>query len=408
MLKAGPRSIITLIAVFALCMCIDPYSPKLEGYESLLVVEGMITDANTSYSVKLSRTIQEQTAIPDPVSDATVFISDGENNLNYLNNKGNGIYKTDSTRFRAIVGKTYFLNILTPDGKEYKSDPCLMQPVPDIDNISYTRDQKILNNGTENQEGILISVDSEGSGDNNFYRWEYEETWKFKLPNTKRYNYIDDTTILPVNVIKEYCWRTRKSNEVMIHQVYAGQPSRIEKEPIFFLASEKSDRLLIQYSILIKQYSISRQEYDFWDNTKKVNDSGGDIFAKQPFPVKSNIFNVSNPEEKVLGYFQVSGMKQKRKNIVYKELEGLNLPSYQYPCERIVREPKDYETPWGEKMTWNRLYYIFCTSSAYSFVEPIYVPGTFTLQKLVFSTQECADCELTGSIKKPDFWKEFE
>ncbi len=42
MLKPGPKSIFILIAVFVLCTCIDPYSPNLRGYDSLLVVDGPI------------------------------------------------------------------------------------------------------------------------------------------------------------------------------------------------------------------------------------------------------------------------------------------------------------------------------------------------------------------------------
>ncbi len=36
------------------------------------------------------------------------------------------------------------------------------------------------------------------------------------------------------------------------------------KSPICFIASEKSDRLLIQYCIQVSQYAISEKEYEFW------------------------------------------------------------------------------------------------------------------------------------------------
>ena len=78
---------------------------------------------------------------------------------------------------------------------------------------------------------------------------------------------------------------------------------QIKNEPILFIDSGKSDRLMLQYSILVKQYSISSREYDFWNNMKQVNESGGDIFAKQPFSVTSNIHNINNPKERVLGLF---------------------------------------------------------------------------------------------------------
>ena len=155
----------------------------------------------------------------------------------------------------------------------------------------------------------------------------------------------------------------------------------------------------------LKQYSISKKEYDFWDSMKKINDKGGDIFAYQPFPVISNVHNVNNPNELVLGYFQVSAVTQKRKNIAFSEIVGLNLPFFKYPCVRIEKAPADYAwTPWVPAVTWDHIYEIY-TSSDYYFVEPMYIPGTAdSLFKLVFTKPECADCELTGTRTKPDFW----
>ncbi len=404
MLKLGLKSIFTIIVVFTLFTCIDPYSPKLTGYATLLVVDGLLTNANTSYTVKLSGTVQEQNVSPFTVSDATVFLTDDEGNSNYLINSGNGIYKTDSIEFKGTPGRTYILHVLTHEGNEYESEPCLMQSVPDIDKIYFAKDQQLINNGTESQEGIRFYLDSNEGDGNEYYRWEFEETWKFKVPNPKRYNYINDSVIVPVNEVKDYCWENIKSADILIHSVYSGEAGRIEKEPILFIASDVSSRLLIQYSILINQYSISKKEYDFWNNMKQVNEEGGDIFAKQPFSVKSNIHNINDPNEQVLGYFQVSAVKQKRKDVPFSEIVGLNLPYYLYPCERIEMAPEDY--PWpplAPPLTWDDIYNMY-TSNGYFFIEPIYIPGTYQLQKLVFAMPECADCEITGTRTKPDFW----
>ena len=405
MLRVGPRSIITLIAVFTLCTCIDPYTPKLVGYESLLVVDGLITDENSSYTVRLSRTMQEQNAVPDKLSDATVYITDETNNNTYLEGVGDGRYKTDSLVFKGIVGKTYTLHIITPEGEEYESDPCLMQFVPEIDSIYFTKDQEVINNGTETLEGIRLMLDSEKGDNNTYYRWDFEETWKFKVPNPKKFDYVDEDTMIPVAGVNEYCWKRRKSDELLIHSFYSEQNERIERKPILFIATNKTDRLLIQYSIMVRQYSISKNEYDFWDNLKNVNETGSDIFATQPFPVISNVHNINNPQEKVLGYFQVSAVKQKRKNIALSEIVKLNLPYYNDPCERIELAPEDVPMPiFAPPLTWDDLYRIFCITSDYYFVEPKYNQITNELIKMVFSRPECADCEITGSLEKPDFW----
>jgi hypothetical protein len=399
------RIIITLIAVFTLYTCIDPFSPKLKGYDSLLVIDGLITDENSKYTVKLSSTIQDQNTSPEMVPDATVSIRDEDNNIAFLDNYGNGIYKSDSLKLRGISGKKYILHILTSQGAEYESEQCLMQPVPDIDSVYYEKDQELVNNGTENDNGLRIFLNSKAGNDNSYYRWAFDETWKFKIPDPKRFDYIDHNTIVPVANVKQYCWKIRKSDEIIIHAVYPGQNAQIKKQPVFFIASDKSDRLMSEYSILVKQYSISKDEFEFWNNLKKINESGSDIFATQPFPVISNIHNINNPKERVLGYFQVSAVKQKRTFIPFSDIVRLHLPFYHSnQCERIEKSPAEYSTPYGSPVTFDDLYSMFCITSTYSFIEPMYDPETFMLDKLVFAKPECANCELTGTSAKPDFW----
>ena len=225
MLKVGLKPVITIIAVFMLCTCIDPYTPKLKGLESLLVIDGLITDANTSYTVKLSRTFQAQDAIEDGVSDATVSISDDAENTYYLINKGKGVYKTDSLAFSGTVGRTYVLHVITHDGEEFESDPCLMQSVPEIDSVYFARDQQLINNGTQTQDGVGIYLDSKQGDNNQYYRWAFDETWKFKVPEPKKYDFnVADSSISLVTDVKEFCWKNKKSTDILVRAIYTGEP----------------------------------------------------------------------------------------------------------------------------------------------------------------------------------------
>jgi hypothetical protein len=409
MLKAGHKSVIVLVSVFLLFACIDPYYPKLGGYMPLLVVDGLITDSDNSNSVKLSRTFQDQNTSPSMVSDATVYITDNNGNNSYLIYRGNGIYKTDSVEFKGIPGRTYVLHINTNDGAEYESDPCTMQSVPEIDSVYFAKDEVLTNNGTQLQKGISIFLDSRDGDINQFYRWAFNETWKFRIPDPKKFNFnMADSSITAVVDVKEFCWKTKESDDILIYSNYTGQSGPIIKKPILFISSDQSDRLLIQYSINVSQYSISKKEYDFWNNLKQVNESGGDIFSKQPFTVLSNIKNINNPKERVLGYFQVSAVKQKRKDITFNDISGLNLPYFSYPCIKIAKDPSDYpKGPGATPTTWDDIYSMWCITSDYSFVEAQYSSVNASknnISKMVFARPECANCELTGTSKKPDFW----
>ena len=120
-----------------------------------------------------------------------------------------------------------------------------------------------------------------------------------------------------IHPVNEFCWKYSHSSDILIHSdVILQESSEPEKMPLLFIASDNSDRLLIHYSILVKQHSISKEEYDFWNNIKQVNEAGDDIFGKQPYMVDGNIHNISNPDEKVLGYFQVYLRQGKKEEIL--------------------------------------------------------------------------------------------
>ena len=401
----GTLSKVIFLTLLAFCTCIDPYYQKITRYESLLVVDGLITDENSSCTVRLSRTIQDQDATPEKVSDATVFITDDAGNSSYLSSTGNGEYRTDSTQFRGQVGRKYILHINTADGAKYESDECLMQDVPGIDSTYYEKDRELFNSGTESLDGIRIFLDSKGGDNNTYYRWEYDETWKFKVPDPSKARYISERNIVAIADTQEFCWKSNRSNEILIHPANPGYEEPVTREPVLFIASEKSDRLLIQYSVLIKQYSISGTEYDFWSRLSQVSESGNDIFAAQPYTVESNIHNLNNPDDLVLGYFQVSSVATRRLNISIKDIAKMDLPYYHYHCERVETSPSDpiwvmYDPP----LTFDQLYERY-TSFGYIFIEAKYVPGTTELDKIIFVLNPlCNNCRLTGTSLKPDFW----
>lgn len=409
--KFSHRSVPFLFLVFLLATCIEPYKPKLEEYNSLLVVEGMITNANTSNTIRLSRSFQNENTSQTAINDASVSISDDGGSIFMLKSKGNGIYKTDSLLFTGVVGRTYVLHITTIEDEEYESSPVLMQPVPEIDSIYFKKDQKLINNNSETCEGITIYLDSKTGDRGKYYRWSYDETWKFRVPYPKVFDYVhtadpDLPRFDQLKDPKETCWKKSKSDGIFLRSVRDDESGMIEKQPVCFIASGESDRLMVQYSILVKQYSISKDEFEFWNNLKKVNNAGSDIFARVPFSVTSNIHCITNPGAKVLGFFQVSAISQKRKNISFNEIAPLGLPFYSYSCRTWQFDPKFFDTPcMCPPKTWDDVYWYLCIVSNYTFIRPIY--SGRKLIYLEFTRPECGDCELTGSHTEPDFWHEI-
>ena len=249
------------------------------------------------------------------------------------------------------------------------------------------------------REGITIYVDSKVESGGNYYRWTYEEWWKIHALYPKKYDYIDANTFTEYLPLKEYCWGHKKSDGIIIKSA-----DTAFSYPLLFVASEMSPRLLVQYCIQVRQLSLSSEEYVYWDQMKQIGESGGDIFDKQPFQVSGNIHNINDPDELVLGYFQVSGAKVKKRYITYREVSELGIPRYQYPCNAFIVGPDDFpDSP--IVLTFDEIYRRY-TNSGCIFVEPYFDHGALT--KLIFVTPLCADCTISGSLTKPDFWIDIE
>jgi len=404
------KRVIAFVVLATAASCIDPYYPNLKGYKSLLVVEGLVTNENRSYKVKLCKTVNDENSSPEKVTNADLYISDSKGVKTHLLNCNDGYYKTDSTSFTGVVGEEYSLQIKTADGKEYVSDPARMFAVPGIDSIYYEKADEMLGEPAASYTGIKIMLNSAQAGDAySYFRWTYQETWKFLLPSPQRYTctIVNDTLLkfYEIPVIKEVCWKNASSGEIITNSIVTEGSGNISGQEITFIAPKLSDRLTQEYSILVKQYSLSEKEFEFWNNLKKINDAGGSIFDSQPFPVISNIHNINDASEMVLGYFEVSAVKEKRIFIPAGKLDSFSLPHYQTQCVEYVKSPSDWPppSPMGKPPTWPEVYHIFMDTGDFTFIKPEMTPDS-TLTKLVFALNVCSVCELSGTSARPDFW----
>src|SRR5664280_528887 len=191
------KRIFAFLFLVAAASCIDPYTPNLKNYNSLLVVDGLITNENSSYKIKLSRTFSQANSIPENVTDANVYITDGDGIKTDLQNSNSGYYNTDSTSFSGVIGQKYTLHILTSDGKEYISDECTLLPVSGIDKIYYEKGDEISGTLGQSFTGLKILLNStDATGMNQFFRWTFEEVRKFRISYPQQYIYsiVNDTT----------------------------------------------------------------------------------------------------------------------------------------------------------------------------------------------------------------------
>jgi hypothetical protein len=141
----------------------------------------------------------------------------------------------------------------------------------------------------------------------------------------------------------------------------------------------------------MQQYSLSKGAYNYW-NQKKVDllETGG-MYTTQPGQPVSNIRNVNDPEEVVLGYFWASEKTEKR-------FFNQSYRPYDYDCDLILIE--EYMSHFSD----DSLYWERNPDTIFVFYDPESEdPPKTTINKY------CFDCrELGGSIIRPEFWDDFQ
>ena len=324
-----------------LSMCIDRINldESLSG-APLLVVDGVITNADEPYTVKLSYTSSSLKSYEgDALSGAAVYITDEEGNRADLTetNTFDGEYKTDPSLFRGEIGKTYQLHIISPDGKTYVSLPETMPEVAILDSVYFELESRPYETslGTLLDEWGLQFYLNTGSGENKpaYYRWSWRETYEFTAPLT---------TPMQLNVPVCYQSGTRV-RDLNIASTQGLSRDRIARRKINFV--EKSGRKLQRrYSLLVQQYSLSERAYTFWENVQEQQENAGSVFAPPPSPIPGNMSRVDDDRELVLGYFQVSAVTENRVFVTRSEVPAGpgGAPGGSDGCIEGEEPPPDY------------------------------------------------------------------
>jgi hypothetical protein len=367
--------IILVIALSIIAGCITEFIPETDEATNLLVVEGVITDQYRTNKILISRSLPLGKLVsPKPLKGCHVTITD-ENNIVYtLKEYPTGTYLTDSTKFCGHVGGKYILRIVTGN-LTYVSSPMEMVPVPPVDSLFYEKVVIIEENDYGRpEEGCKIYLNTYDPDQKClFYRWEFTETWEFRLPFA---------------VPNAVCWITKPSQQIFIRNTSIYDQSRVTKLPLIYITNE-TDRLKAIYSILVKQYSMTRDEYNYWEKLQNVSQNVGGLYDVTPMTISSNIRNLYDPDELILGYFSVSAVSEKRL-FIRDKFQGI--PNFYYNCP-------------GDTVFGGSFVHIEGLGS-YVWVIEDNTGSISNPFRVVTYSKECADCTTRGTTTRPSYWIE--
>jgi hypothetical protein len=367
--------------------CREPYEPPAtKSVNNFLVVDGFINGGNDSTFITLTRTRSLEDTVPQiPELHAHVSVEGEISGINPLQDLGNGLYSID--HLNISITEKCRLKITTSDGKEYISDYVPFKQTPPIDSVVWKQD---------NNPGVTIYINTHDPQNNTiYYRWTYNETWKYRSFSDAELDWVNGTLIIrdPIAGHVYYCYSSNNSTNITIGTSQKLGQDIISESPIISIENG-SEKISEYYSILISQYALTEDAFNYWTNLKKNTEQLGTLFDAQPSQINGNIRCVTTPSEPVLGYVSASTKESKRIFI-----DNFNLVDWHYaPYFNNYNCSKAYKiVPTDDSMN-----YWFSGPGPYPYTlikRPIPPIGYIVLPTL------CADCRFHGgTVVKPPFW----
>jgi len=383
--------------------CISPFEPNYKGVDDLLVVDGSLIKGLNEQTIVITRASSISDPGYRPVENCVVKIVDDLGNEFSFAEKTPGKYVASIDDALISYEAQYKLAFNTPAGEDYESDFQQILSTAPIDSVYCDVESQLVPDSLRNIEGLQFYADMNAPDDaSKYYKWQIVETWEVHSIH-KIFGIYDGKSVkMNMNYPADslfYCWKTRNAIGFYTTSTVNLSNNVVKRIPLHFKLNSSQD-LTIKYCATVRQFALNKDVYDYWHQKEKELKESGGIYTSQPNQSFTNICNVRNPEEKVLGLFWASTCSEKR---IFVE----------NPFNKVFLGPKDCTNIWVntnligselEKLIQNMIlntkkrpappYYIY------------YVSGLGGTAYYVAFSNDCIDCRLqSGTNRKPDFWK---
>jgi hypothetical protein len=366
--------------------CKDKFSPDVHFPPAgFLVVEGYINTAVGPTTITLTRaaSLDSIAVIPEPGAEVEIQSESGESYP--LPEKSPGTYTIDQVPVNP--GQEYRMHIKTSNGKDYLSDLAEVKISPPIDTIEWNAgpDEVTVNVSTHDDQNKSL-----------YYQWAYEETWEYHSAYDSKLEYIkQDSTIInrPNSDLIYTCWSSDQSTDILIASTVNLNSDVVYQFPLTHISYTTTNKLILKYSILVKQMVLSKDWYEWKQKLKKNTEQLGSIFDPQPSQTGGNVHCTTDPGEMVVGFIGCTSQTEKRIYINRSQIPTVNIFSGYEICspDSVGNDPVDFARYFG-------------TGFGIP-IQPIH-NDQGNISEILASSGGCVDCRLRGgTVQQPDFWQ---
>lgn len=390
-MKATRLVYIWLFITLLFMGCVERYYPEDDDlFTGTLVVNAHLTDQPGHQTISISRS--DRLVFPEyiPESNCIVEVENENSDQVRFTEAAPGDYTADMPAGFMYSGSRYRLRIVTSDGTSYESEYAELHPSAKLDSVYYLLESMPTEEPGETIDGIRFYMDFEVDPEASEYmRWDLIETYEFHNPDYDGFIYDVDRVVRPIpdSMSDRQCWITGYVPIIYTRDLGNINSPKYSFMPLHYVSNE-TQRLKYGYSLLVRQFSMDEAAFRYWDELKKNSQEMSGLYDRQPSFTPSNICNCEDPEEKILGFFSVSGVSEKR--IFVRNVEGLEVP------DRIFCFPT-FEPPRLRYMLFQDLP-IFMSRALWPETGETFFGET---------SRRCLDCRLYrgSSGESPEFWQ---
>lgn len=305
-----------IILVGILVACEDVYVPDIDEVENVIVADARIVSGNTNNYISLteSQSFNQDFSEYPAISGGKVALLDNNGNEYNLPETSTGQFRVN---IPLLEGEEYKIKIEFK-GNIFESGFERVPVLPSLDNVYGIPETKMIAAGGENDadnfasvEGVQLYTNMTSTPENPYY--------KFTAINTLEWRWVESTEM---DDVVHFFWSSYIPSGVFN---IAGPPeysstTDILKHPLFFFrksVSLEKDHYMTGWIMQLKQYGISSSAYNYYDDLNNQLDSEGRIFDPVYVQARSNIKCTNNPDEIILGNFEISNVAEHRYFIRY-------------------------------------------------------------------------------------------
>lgn len=299
-----------IVVLFGVVSCVDQISFPLEKSRTgRLIVSGLFTDMNDTHIVFLSEAAsQDRPPLPSggyltldnkprPVQNARVQLFSSPGNESWVYQEARpGEYELKGD-FVTKDGLSYYLEIQIED-RIYRSRVQTMPEHIGADKLSFSFERTRLDDNPDAAMAVIRSQVTLPEVDGGYYlRWAVDEAYFWDLtffPN-------------PFNTPPPNCIVFGYPEPERITRINGDLLGKNPGKSTQIVAQRLVDQsFLSRHYFNVRQLSVSKETFDYWGKVSEVVNNTGSVFDTPPAPIRGNMYNVNNPDEVVLGYFEVA------------------------------------------------------------------------------------------------------